>query len=157
MAKSFVSTQVRGFVRGVKVVTMNDTNSKITFSIPHQRSFFDKKTNEWRESITEWYNMSIWGNPENKWFQSALKSVVDGAYICIDNCLRELRTFDGKDGTKQIRLEYKVVDFYVVGGVHENDSSTGRGKAAGAGDIHREEAAGSVFDEGAPSGDDMPF
>ena len=151
MAKSFASHSLRGNVRRVSLVTVNDKFHKIQFSVPHEVKYYDKDSKEWKSRSTTWYNCCIWGSPENGWFQRSVRDIQEGVYIVIDSMEYEVRSFEKKDGSKGTSNEFKVDSFYVVGGGEDTDvTSTGKGKGAGRKDFDSNARSGE-------GGDDLPF
>lgn len=150
MAKSFASHSLRGNVRKVSLVTVNDKFHKIQFSVPHEVRYYDKDAKEWKTRSTTWYNCAIWGSPENGWFQRAVREIQEGVYIVIDSAEYSVSTFEKKDGSKGSSHEFKVNSFYVVGGGEDADvTSTGKGQGAGRRDVGSNASSGE--------GDDLPF
>ncbi len=130
MAKSFARTEVHGKVRSVKIIDIKDDLSIIDFSIPYSENYKDKKTGEWTSTPTEWYNLQIWGNKSNSWFQSAIRGIVEGAYVIVTDCIRKTDKYeDKKTGEIKSVLKYKVNQFRIVDSEVDREPTTG-GKAS---------------------------
>ena len=135
--KSFVRTELHGTVQGVKLIDLpNGDMSIIEFSIPYNENYKDKVTGEWKSTPTEWYNMQVWGGKSNGWFQSAIRTIVDGAYVVVTDCMRKTSSYeDKKTGEVKYTSKYKVNQFRVIGTEVDSEPTSGGKASRGDGDM----------------------
>lgn len=128
MAQSFTRTEIHGIVRRVSLKDFAE-RSVLSFSIPYSESYKDKNTGEWKSTPTEWFELKIWGSKDNKWFQSAVANIVEGAFVIVSDAIRMTNKRENAKGETVTYIEYKVNKFQVVKGDVEKQPTQG-GKAA---------------------------
>lgn len=129
MAQSFTRTEVHGTVRKVNIKEFGSGRKVLEFTIPYNESYKDKTTGEWKNTPTEWFDMQIWGDDSNKWFQSAVRTIVEGAYIIITDAIRKTDSYENLKGEVGRKVRYKVNQFRVMKQEIENQPTSG-GKAS---------------------------
>lgn len=100
-------------------------NQVINFSIPVNKSYKDKKTDEW-VNVTKWVNCVWWCNYEN-----AAKRLVKDAFVSIVG--EPIASAYIKDGQPIAKLECKVLSIQVLGikAAKENTCPTHEGQSEG--------------------------
>ena len=100
-------------------------NQVINFSIPVNKSYKDKKTDEW-VNVTKWVNCIWWCNHEN-----VAKRLVKDTFVSIVG--EPIASAYLKDGQPIAKLECKVLNLQILGmkAAKENTCSTHESQSEG--------------------------